>query len=108
MRAVWLGLAREAGSERVSMISRVSPIGPDQSPYPPMSLQHALDAAQLGSWQYDALRRVFSFDARCKEILGVLADRATVEEFMSWVHPDDVGRAWACLSEVLDPAERRR
>jgi len=90
------------------MISRVSPIDPGQSPCPPMSLQHALDAAQLGSWQYDPLGRVFSFDARCKEILGVLADRATLEEFLSWVHPDDAGRAWACLNDVLNPAERSR
>jgi PAS domain S-box-containing protein len=81
---------------------------PDQSPCPPISLQHALDAAQLGSWQYDPLRKVFFFDARCKEILGVLANRATLEEFMSWVHPDDAGRAWACLNDVLDPAEPRR
>ena len=90
------------------MISRVSSIDPDQSHCPPISIQHALDAAQLGSWQYDPLRKVFSFDARCKEILGVLANRATLEEFMSWVHPDDAGRAWACLNDVLDPAEPRR
>jgi PAS domain S-box-containing protein len=49
-----------------------------------------------------------STDTRCKEILGVLANRATLEEFMSWVHPDDAGRAWACLNDVLDPAEPRR
>ena len=90
------------------MISRVSPPDPDQSPCPPISLQHALDAAQLGSWQYDPLRKVFSFDARCEEILGIPANRATLEEFMSWVHPDDAGSAWACLNDVLDPAEQRR
>jgi PAS domain S-box-containing protein len=90
------------------MISRVSPVDPDQSPCPPISLQHALDAAQLGSWQYDPFRRAFSFDARCKEILGVLADGAALEEFMSWVHADDAGSAWACLNDVLDPAEPRR
>jgi PAS domain S-box-containing protein len=90
------------------MISRVSPVDPDHSPCPPISLQHALDAAQLGSWQYDPFRRAFSFDARCQEILGVLADGVALEEFMSWVHPDDAGRAWACLNDVLDPAEPRR
>jgi PAS domain S-box-containing protein len=90
------------------MISRVSPVDPDQSPCPPLSLQHALDAAQLGSWQYDPFRRVFSFDARCKEILGVVANRATLEEFMSWFHPDDAARAWACFYDVLNPGEQRR
>jgi PAS domain-containing protein len=48
-------------------------------------LQSALDAAKLGSWQYDPPRRVFSWDARSKEIFGVPEDGATVEEFMKWV-----------------------
>jgi PAS domain-containing protein len=57
-------------------------------------LQSTLDAAKLGSWQYDHHHRVFSWDARSKEIFGVPEDGAAVEEFMNWVHPDDVEKVW--------------
>jgi K+-sensing histidine kinase KdpD len=46
-------------------------------------LQSVLDAAKLGSWQYDHHHRVFSGDARGKEIFGIPEDGAIVEEFMS-------------------------
>jgi PAS domain-containing protein len=68
----------------------------------------ALDAAKLGSWQYDPIRRVFSWDARSKEIFGVPEDGATVEEFMNWVHPDDVERVWVAYHRALDPAQPER
>jgi PAS domain S-box-containing protein len=65
-------------------------------------LQSALDAAKLGSWQYDARHRVFSWDARGKEIFGVAENGATVEEFMNWIHPDDVERVLATFRAALD------
>jgi PAS domain S-box-containing protein len=71
-------------------------------------LQSSLDAAKLGSWQYDPLHRVFSWDARSKEIFGVPEDRATVEEFMDWVHSDDVGKVWVAYYRALDPAQPER
>jgi PAS domain S-box-containing protein len=71
-------------------------------------LQSALDAAKLGSWQYDPPRRVFSWDARSKEIFGVAEDGATVEEFMNWVHPDDVESVWVAYHRALDPAQPER
>jgi PAS domain S-box-containing protein len=71
-------------------------------------LQSTLDAAKLGSWQYDARRRVFSWDARSKEIFGVPEDGAIVEEFMNWVHPDDVEKVWAGYHSALDPAQPER
>jgi PAS domain S-box-containing protein len=71
-------------------------------------LQSALDAAKLGSWQYDPLHRVFSWDARSKEIFGVPEDGATVEEFMNWVHPDDVERVRVAYHRALDPAQPER
>jgi len=75
---------------------------PDQLAFPDISLQHALNAAQLGTWQCDAQRRVFSWDARCKEILGASANGATAEEFMNWVHPDDAGSVRAAFEASLD------
>jgi PAS domain S-box-containing protein len=71
-------------------------------------LQSSLDAAKLGSWQYDPLRRVFSWDARSKEIFGVPEDGATVEEFMNWVLSDDVGKVWVAYYRALDPAQPER
>jgi PAS domain S-box-containing protein len=71
-------------------------------------LQWTLDAARLGSWRYDARHRVFSWDARSKEIFGVPEDGAAVEEFMNWVHPDDVEKVWAAYHRALDPAQPER
>ena len=71
-------------------------------------LQSALDAAKLGSWQYDPLRRVFSWDARGKEIFAVAENVATVEKFMSWVHPDDAEGVWAAFRAALDPVQPER
>jgi PAS domain S-box-containing protein len=68
-------------------------------------LQSALDAGKLGSWRYDHHRRVFSWDARFKEIFGVPEDGATVEEFMNWVHPGDEEKVRAAYHRVLDPAQ---
>ena len=70
-------------------------------------LQLALDAAQLGWWQYDPLRRDFSWDGRFKEILDVPANGAGVQEFMSWVNPADAGRVWARIGAVLDATKPR-
>jgi PAS domain S-box-containing protein len=71
-------------------------------------LQSALDAAKLGSWQYDARHRVFSWDARGKEIFAIAENGATAEEFMNWVHPDDAERVWAAYHGALDPAQPKR
>jgi PAS domain S-box-containing protein len=71
-------------------------------------LQSTLDAAKLGSWQYEHHHRVFSWDARSKEIFSVPEDGAIVEEFMNWVHPDDVEKVWAAYHRALDPGQPER
>jgi PAS domain S-box-containing protein len=71
-------------------------------------LQLALDAAQLGSWEYDPVRRAFSWDGRGKEIFAVTENEATVEKFMNWVHPDDAERVWAAYYAALDPVQPER
>src|SRR5262245_348374 len=53
-------------------------------------LQIALNVAQLGSYQYDPHRRMFSGDTRCQEIFDFAKNEATIEEIMKLVHPDDV------------------
>jgi PAS domain S-box-containing protein len=71
-------------------------------------LQLCLNAARLGSWQYDPTRRVLSWDTRSKEILGAHENEATVEEFMTRMHPDDVERVWAAYNVALDPSGPER
>jgi PAS domain S-box-containing protein len=71
-------------------------------------LQSALDAAKLGSWQYDPLQGIFSWDARGKEIFAVAENETTVEKFMNWVHTDDAERVWAAFRAALDPAQPKR
>jgi PAS domain S-box-containing protein len=41
-------------------------------------------------------------------IIAVTEDRATVEEFTNWVHPDDVEKVWAAYHRALDPAQPER
>jgi len=69
-------------------------------------LQLALDAAQLGWWQYDPLNRVALWsDRRVKEIYDVAEDKTDIEEFTKRVHPDDLERVWAAIVVALDPAD---
>jgi PAS domain S-box-containing protein len=71
-------------------------------------LQLALDAAQLGWWQYDPRHRVFSGDARSKEIFDFPKNEATIEEIIKLVHPDDVERVLTALEARLDPLNPNR
>ncbi len=72
-------------------------------------LQLALDAAQLGWWQYDPRRRVVAGDTRFKEIFDVASDEVPiVEEIMKRVHPDDAERVLANIQAALDPADPKQ
>jgi PAS domain S-box-containing protein len=70
-------------------------------------MQLALDAAQLGWWQYDPHRRIVSGDTRFKEILDVATDGTPTEEIAKRVHPDDTKRYWADREAALDPADAK-
>jgi PAS domain S-box-containing protein len=67
-------------------------------------LQIAMDAARLGWWQYDPRRRLFSGDARAREIFNVTADETPIEEIAQRVHPDDTERFRAARATALDAA----
>jgi PAS domain S-box-containing protein len=71
-------------------------------------LQLALNAAQLGSYQYDPLHHVFSGDKRCQEIFDFPKNEATIEELTKRVHPADLTRVQANLEAALDPVDPRR
>jgi PAS domain S-box-containing protein len=68
-------------------------------------LQLALNAAQLGSWQYDPFRRLVSWDTRCQEIIDIAQDEAVIEELLKRMHPDDRERFWVVREAALDPAD---
>jgi PAS domain S-box-containing protein len=71
-------------------------------------LQLALNAAQLGSWQYDPCHRVFSGDARAQEIFDFAENEAPVGDVMKRVHPDDVEKVLAAIAASLDPVDPKR
>jgi len=72
-------------------------------------LQVALDATQLGWWQYDPLRRTGSGDARAGKIFDFdIAENAPViEELLKRAHPDDAEKIRAAIASALDPADPR-
>jgi PAS domain S-box-containing protein len=70
-------------------------------------LQLALAAAQLGSWQHDPVQRVFSADARAREIFDLAAEEVASSELLARVHPDDLEKVSAAIVESLDPHSRR-
>jgi PAS domain S-box-containing protein len=68
-------------------------------------LELALDAAQLGWWEYDPVRRVLSWDGRAQEICDHAENELTIEEFLKRMHPDDVARFLAVREAALDPVD---
>jgi PAS domain S-box-containing protein len=67
-------------------------------------LQLALNAAQLGWWQYDPLHRVVSGDARFKEIFDAADHEAAIDGIVERAHPNDAVRVRAAFEAALDPA----
>jgi PAS domain S-box-containing protein len=71
-------------------------------------LQLALDAAQLGWWRYDPLRRASSGDARANEIFDfdiAENEEVAIEEIIKQVHPDDAERVRTAIATALNPAD---
>jgi PAS domain S-box-containing protein len=68
-------------------------------------LEFALNAAQLGWWQYDPLHRVISGDTRSQKIFDAPAGDISIDDIvMKRLHPDDAERVWAAFQMALDPA----
>jgi PAS domain S-box-containing protein len=71
-------------------------------------LQLALDAALLGWWQYDPIRRAVWQDTRLREMFELPDDWIDVEEFKRRVHPDDIERVSAALEAAIDPTKPKQ
>jgi PAS domain S-box-containing protein len=70
-------------------------------------LQLAVNIAQLGSYQYDPRRRVYSIDTRAQEIFD-LPENTTLEEVIKRILPDDVEKFLTELAARLDPVDPTR
>jgi PAS domain S-box-containing protein len=69
-------------------------------------LEFALDAAQLGWWHYDPLRRVISGDARAQQIFDATPGDIPIEDIVTKrLHPDDAETVWAAFQAALDPTD---
>ncbi|UOR06472.1 PAS domain-containing protein [Hymenobacter aerilatus] len=68
-------------------------------------LQTAVDAAGMGTWDFNPLTGSLVWSARCKEIFGFSADQdVTYEQFLDGVHPDDRAATQTAVTQALDPA----
>ena len=66
--------------------------------------QLALDAAQVGWWQYDPGSGMVSHDARYAAIYGLDARlQRHVDEISALLHPDDAPRLWAAIEAAIQP-----
>jgi len=68
-------------------------------------LQLALDAAELGTWNWDPATNELVWCDRCRSLLGVAADEpATVDNFLRLVHPNDR----LAVDQAIETALRER
>ncbi|WP_052375684.1 hybrid sensor histidine kinase/response regulator [Chondromyces apiculatus] len=72
-------------------------------------LQLAIDAAGVGTWDFDPITRVFAWDNRCRALFGLPSGGETVTyaEFLDAIHPDDRAHVDAEVSQVLLPGGPR-
>ena len=61
----------------------------------------ALDAADIGIWEWNPARGVVSCDMRMRSLFGLRAEVATFEAFLGSVHPEDRSRMRRTLLDAL-------
>ena len=67
-------------------------------------LQLAVDAAGVGTWDFNPLSGALEWSARCKEIFNWPAEQTvTYDDFLAGVHPDDRAHTAAAVAQALDP-----
>jgi len=68
--------------------------------------QVALDAAQLGWWQYDPITRIAEWDDGYKSIFGVSGNTRPNDEILAKIiYPEDLPGLWAKVEAALNPAD---
>ena len=71
-------------------------------------IRFALDAAELGTWDWDIKSGIIKWDQRCRELNGLSrGEEITYESILANVHPDDVERVRKALDDAIDPAVKK-
>jgi len=75
---------------------------PNEPPQPDVNF--ALQAAQVGTWDFDVANQQVWWDERCKELYGFEPDdRVPYQQVLSYMHPDDRARVDEAVQWVLNP-----
>ena len=68
-------------------------------------LQLAVDAAGVGTWDFNPISGELVWSPRCKEIFGLpTSAEVTFEDFLTGVFPPDRPHTQAAVQQALDPA----
>ncbi|GAB2779381.1 hypothetical protein GCM10027275_23660 [Rhabdobacter roseus] len=68
------------------------------------SIRFALNAAGIGTWDLDTIRRTVSWDERCRDLFGVGQDGDILyENVIQWIHADDQERVTRAVDQALSP-----
>ncbi|MCI1186967.1 PAS domain-containing protein [Hymenobacter sp. DH14] len=68
-------------------------------------LQTAVDAAGVGTWDFNPISGELVWSARCKEIFGLPPTaQVSYDDFLAGIHPDDRAATDAAVQQALDPA----
>ncbi|MBU4436227.1 MAG: PAS domain-containing protein [Alphaproteobacteria bacterium] len=71
------------------------------------TLRLAVEAADVGVWEFDLETDVLSWSDRCRAMFGVPSDEpVTLDGFYARLHPEDLEATCAALSRTLDPEIR--
>lgn len=72
-------------------------------------LRLALEAGQLGSWDYEVIHNTLFYDERCRSILGIgSAGSLNAQQASELIHPDDLNQIIYLFYEAIDPASSGR
>ncbi|QIX62571.1 PAS domain-containing protein [Hymenobacter sp. BT18] len=75
---------------------------PDSSPYD--NLHAAIEAAGIGTWDFNPLSGSLRWSDRCKELFGLPADAPIdYSVFLAGLHPDDRAKTDAVVQQALQP-----
>ncbi|GAB3805436.1 hypothetical protein GCM10028819_38680 [Spirosoma humi] len=66
-------------------------------------LRFALESAQMGTWSFDPVRNLASWDERCEQLLGWVKGNVSYEDSLRNIHPDDRDRVDKEVQWALNP-----
>jgi PAS domain S-box-containing protein len=68
-------------------------------------LQLAVDAAGVGTWDFNPISGELVWSPRCKELFGLpTTAQVTYDDFLAGVYPPDLPHTEAAVQQALDPA----